>query len=1141
MEKVQFIIGRSGSGKTTYCYEAIKAALKEEGHEPLLLLVPEQFNLQTQQELSEKLYPGLLRAEVISFNTLARHIFGETGKVEEVVIEDLERMIILKKIIEAHKKEIIFYKKNLNNTGFLESVNQLITIFEQSGVDEKVLEEMLGQEEDNSLFESKLADLKKIYGYFKEYLSGHFMTIEKSMDYVAKKIPQSKKLEEAHLWIDGFYGFTFTQLQILRQLIKKVKTVTLTLPMDRAYTKTAFVRQSHPFYESIEMLQKLMKVCDEEKISYKVQYLTRAVSEKAETAPEIDYLEKEYLKPYQRPFKEKGEKISLRSYSCKKEEVEEAAKEMIALTREENYRYHDMAVIVGDLPAYQTIVESIFKEYEIPYFLDVKRNIHTNSLVACIEGVLEVMTSNYSYKSMMNYLKTYMLPISKEAIDALENYVLAHGIKGKKKWEAVWQYEPERADDELSINLTREAILKPIEAFSLRIKEAKKQNQLTVEYMTKALYAYLEDIGAYEKIEEIIAKNRQTGNRLLELENTQIWGKVIEVFERLVDILKEEPIDLMTYRRILETSFSYLKMGIIPPAQDQVLVGSLDRTRLPRLKAVFMLGVNEGVIPKVEDSTPIFSDMDKLILTKLCENDKGARGRLGELIVQKPLYGGQFEIYTALTRANSRLFVSAPMADENGKPLRPSIVYYRLKKMFGETPKKEEGFLKEICRPLPAFGYVGEQLREYIEGRNQTEDWKDLVSWYAENPEWKEKLDHLVDYLFYSNQQHYLKPETTKLLYGDTLYTSISRLENFRNCACCYFMRYGIKAEERRIFKWDSAQIGTLFHSALEQYPKELELIGKNWTTADEQEMGQAVKKATLYAVNDLKRSDKETGKFKYTLSKVEKLTKRAVRALTAHLKAGSFVPEGYEISFGEGKGFPPIKIELEEGKALLITGQIDRVDVYYQDEQSQYVKILDYKSGNKNFSLLEVYYGLQLQLLLYLDAYLKINTHYQPGGVFYFHINNPYVSYKVGMEEEEIESAGLKQFKLSGLVLENEAVIEALDKNRTGSTIPVSINKDGSIKKGSSVANMEQFEALENHIIAIVRDLGQQILEGKVSAKPYKLGDKNPCGYCLYHTICQFDEEQRDNCYERLDKLKNDEIWQAIEKEKGGEGHGMD
>ncbi len=1131
VEKIKFIVGRSGCGKTHYCYEQIATILEQEGYDNLMLLVPEQFNLQNQRDLAKYLSPGLLRAEVMSFNILAREVFREVGKSDATVIEDLERMIILKRVVEAHRKEIVFYKKNLQNTGFLESMNRFITVLEQAGVSKVELQEMIQDEKTGILFESKLTDIDTIYDAFNAYLGQQFVTIEKNMTVLANVIKESKKLANTHLWIDGFYGFTHTQLLIIRELMKKVKSLTITLPMDRIYKKTEGIRPSHPFFESILNMQKIMAICEEEHKDYEVKYVTLPQEIKENKVQELIYLEEQYLKPYAKPYLEENQAVHLKTYSSLSQEVENAARQIVRLVREEGYRYHDCAIMVGDIGSYQTQIESLFKEYEIPYFLDVKRNIHTNSLVAAIEGVLEVLTSSYSYKSMMGLLRTYMLPVAKEDIDQLENYILAYGIKGKKKWQSPWTFG-ENEQNKVYINQIREAILEPIMALEARIAETKKSGQCSVLDFTKAIYYFLEDISAYQTLQALIDKSRGEGNRLLELENTQMWGKIMEVFERLVDILGDEEMNLVTYKRILETSFSYIKMGVIPPAQDQVMIGSIDRTRLPRLKACFILGTNEGLIPKIEETGTIFSDMDKMTLGQLCENVGGPKGRLGDLLIRQPLYGAQFSIYTILTRATEKLYVSAALADENGKMLRPSLVYFKLKKMFKGMPQEVEDPLKEIEKPLPAFGYVGSQLREYLEGRNEEGVWQDVMSWFKEAPGWQGRFASLTEYLFYSNQQHYLQPETTKLLYGNQLKTSISQLENFRQCACCYFMRYGLRAEERKLFSLDRAKVGTLFHSALEQYPKELEGLGTSWTKATPDEMKLGVHKATMHALGHMSSAQKETGHFKFTASKVEKMTARAVKALTSHLQNGDFVPEGYEISFGEGYGFPPIRIDIDSERQIEIKGTIDRVDVFYKGPNEQYVKILDYKSGQKNFNLVEVYYGLQLQLLLYLDAYLEKHPQYEAGGVFYFHINNPYVNYKVGMGEEEIEATGLKQFKLSGLVLENREVIDALDKSGTGSTIPVSINKDGSIKKGSSVASKEQFEELEKHIIGVIRNLGKEILDGKVSVKPYQLNGKNPCSYCIYHTVCQFNEEMPDNCYEQLDKLSKDQVWEALERE---------
>lgn len=1137
--KVQFVIGRAGSGKTTKCYEAIEEKLQEQEVGQLILLVPEQFNLQMQRDLSERLGKGLLKAEVLSFNTLAREVFKEVGcKKEKTIVEDLERMIILKRLMEAHKNDLVFYKKAINNTGFIEEINRFLTVIEQAGIGEEHLTKMQEGQEVSALFTSKLNDIETIYHAFKSYLGERFTTIESHMTLLAESISKSKKLEQAHIWVDGFYGFTFQQLLILRQLMKKVKQLTITLPMNEVYTKTQKVYKRtdsispmDPFYESIRMFQHLMGICEEEQIAYSVA-VTKAEESSHSKREALYYLEKNYLNMYQRAFPKPQENIYLTQYKSRSEEVEAIAQKIVMLVREQGYRYHDMAVVTGDLGVYQTLIENIFRAYGIPYFMDKNRNIHSNSLVAVIESLLEVMTSGYTYKSIMSLLRTYMLPLTKEEIDKLENYLLAYGIKGKKKWQLDWQYERDEAKQE-EINQIKAKVLEPILAFEEELGEYKQKGGYIVRNITKALYSFLIRINAATTLEELAKHNKERGDLVKELENTQMWSKVMEVFERFVEILGEEVMSLMVYRKILITSFSYIKMGIIPPSRDQMIIGSAERTRLPSVKACFIIGVNEGILPKAEDNGSIFSEIDKMTLTQLCEKEEGPTARLGELLVKQPLYGATFTIYTVLTRATEKLFVSAAKADENGKLLRPSAVYFKLKKMFKEIERKEEREqLGVFEKPLPALSYVGEKMRAFVEGREEEETWKDALSYFNQSNEWQNDIHLLKEQLFFTNQQHYLKPETTEMIYGETLKTDISRLERFRQCACGYFIRYGLKAEERRLSSFDRAKVGTLFHAALEQYPKELKQIGTDWVEATETQQQQGIKRATEFALSKMTTAQRETGYFKFMASRVEKATKRAVSALTCHLKNGEFRPEGYEVGFGEGQEFPPIEMDLKDGKRILIRGQIDRIDVFVKNEKEKYVKILDYKSGQKNFSLLEVYYGLQLQLLLYLDAYLEKHPQSLAGGVFYFHINNPYITYKVGMNEEEIEKAEVKQFKLSGLVLEDPDIITALDREGKGVTISATLKKDGTVKKTSSAASKEQFAQLEQHIIETIKQLGEEILSGQISTKPIQLNGKNPCDYCAYRAICQFDEEMPDNCYDELSKLSNDQLWKAIEEE---------
>lgn len=1130
---VEFILGTARSGKTTICYKEIQEALKEEAYHNLIMLVPEQFNLQVQMELAKLLKPGLLRVEVMSFKNLAKKVLKEVGGMKEPLIDDLERVMILKKLLEQHKKELTYYKTSYHNEGFVDGMNRLITIFEQNEVDKQVLASLTQDDKSSDVFKCKMQDITAINEWFHSFIKERFVTVEKTMERLATSVSKSHYLNEAIVWIDGFYGFTATQIKIIEELMHKVQKVVITLPIDRHYDKGEYVYPNNPFYDSIKNYQALLKRCEVGNVSTKTEVLK---NEEVEVNP-LAYLRENYLKAYAKPYTKGQDAIRLTSCSSKDDEVVQVARQMIKLVRDEDYRYHEMAVLVGDVGQYKSTIISVFKEYGIPVFIDAKKSIHTNSLVAIIDGVLDVLTTNWSYKSMMTFLRFNMLNITREEVDLLENYMLEHGIQNKKKWQGEWERES-KGVDLAYINEIKAKVMEPLIVLEESLqKEKDSSGKITIQEASKAVFGFLEHIGAYDTIQNHIAYYKAKGERALELENTQIWGQVVDTLERLVDLLGDEKVNLKTYKNILKTSFNYIEIGIIPPSKDQVIVGSIDRSRIPQVKALFILGVNEGVIPKVDEGMPLFSDMDKLTLMQLCETEDEKLSRLYNVMIHNPLYLGQFLVYYAFTRASKKLYISTIQADETGKVLRPSIVFYKLKKLFSMEEENKEP-LDVFQHPRPALGYVGWEMRRYLDGQGEEGPWQDAVSWFMTSPKWQEKFKHLTTYMTYSNQQEQLKEENAKLLYSEGLVTNISQLELYRNCPCCYFIRYGLKASERRILQWNAADLGTLFHHILERYPKELKKRHITWTTATEVQQDECIEESIRYSAAKLSQNAKQDGRFHYTLKKAHKMTKRAINALTYQLSAGEFVPEAYEVSFGSEE-MPPIEIVLDDEHTIWLKGQIDRVDVYMKDDDSRYIKVLDYKSGNKNFSLLELYHGLQLQLLLYLDAYLRLNEKNKAAGMFYFHIDTRTIKYETGMAISDALTKQLKQYKLSGLSIDDLDILEKLETGIKGEIIPAKVKKDGTLGSTSQVASEGQFKALIGYMHELIRGLGKDMISGKISAKPCKLKDKDACAFCKYHTICQFDTSTKDNSYNQLETLGNKEIWEKLLE--GGKSDGMD
>lgn len=1122
---IELIIGPARSGKTTRCYKEIEKALSEDAYNNLIVLVPEQFNLQVQMDLAKRLYPGLLRVEVMSFNNLSEKVIKEVSGMKVPLIDDLERIMILKKIIEANKRTLTYFKKSHNSEGFIENINRLITLFEQNGMDQGFLKQMLHQQT-SDVFRCKIQDLTAIYGWFIEAIEEQFVTAEKTIEHMAKCIAKSDYLKDAYLWIDGFYGFTAPQLSGIFEMMNQAKHCVITLPIDRIYEDGEYILPTNPFYDSIKHYQKIKKYCETQDLPYQITYLN---NQKMDTVAEpLHYLGEMYLNPFVKAYNKPQQSVEVYHMGNKEMEIEEIARQIKGLVRDKGYRYRDIAVLVGDLNDYQSSLANTFDAYEIPYFMDKKRSIHTTPLVAVTLAALDVITSNWHYRSMMHYLRLNMLGFLQESIDQVENYILEHGIQGSKKWSVPWERESKGVDLQV-INEQREKISKPLQELHAYFNACKdEKGRMCVKDATIAMYKFLESIEAYETIEARRAYYEDQGNTVLMQESAQIWGQVIEVMERLVGILGNEKVSLSVYKNLLKTSFSYMKMGMIPPSKDQLIIGTVERTRLPQLKAVCLLGVNEGKVPKSDDTMMLFSEMDKLTLTQLVEKGDEKKERLVDLLVHEPLFGNQLTLYSVLTRATEKLYISAVQSDEQGKPIRPSQVFYKLKKMFGLKEVSNDALTK-VQTPIATLEYIGNHLRSYIQGEEIEEvEWYDVLSWYLEKETWRDKILHMSRDLAFTNQQHYLKKEQAKLLYPNGLETNISQLEAYRQCPCCYFIKYGIKASERKMLQWNAADLGTLFHATLEQYPKELAKKQKTWIDVTEAEMRACVAAAVKHSVDHTHYAGRDEGRIRYTLAKVERMSERAIHALTHQLKQGEFTPYAYEVSFGY-EGLPPIEIALDDEHTILLKGQIDRVDVYIKNEQERYIKILDYKSGNKQFSLLEVYHSLQLQLLLYLDAYLRLNPGNKPAGMFYFHIDSKTIKYERGIDQEEAFKRQLKQFKLSGLMIDDVDLIELMEEGVKGEVVPAELKKDGSLSARSSVASEKQFECLRAYMMSCIQNLGKDMLAGKISARPCKLKEKDACVYCKYKTICQFDDTIADNTYQQLEQLKDKEIWEHI------------
>lgn len=1133
---LQLILGRSGTGKTELCLQEIAARQAQNIQTPLILIVPEQFSLQAERDLIRKTGgKGIMQAQVLSFRRLAFRVFREAGGSSAALLGDVGKSMVLRKILLEREKELAYFAGAIHKQGFMEQLSSTISEFFQYEIHQDKIAEMAGKWEDGSPIQRKLLDLSKIYEGYLEFTKNDYVSTDDALDVLAEKIAPSSFLQNGEIWMDGFYGFTPQELRVIEKLLQTVRTVHITLTIDEASLQSKNITYISPFFETMETKVKLERIAGENGIEIKKPVILKKPFRFKTKA--MGVLEENWL-----AYKPKGSRVKkgLRIFAAsdRHQEIIDTAEEIIRLVREYGFRYRDIAIVSRALGDYESNIKGILQEYRIPYFIDTKREIISNPMVELIRSIIAMCTYDFQYEGVFRYLKTGLTGVPKEHIDRVENYVLSYGIKGYKWFLDEWKYGFSESEEDReryrTINAIKDEITAPLYPFIQKIQKGKRY---TVRFITEQIFALLKALNVTirleAKIEGMLAENNVTGA----YEYRQCFQNMTAVFEKLVEILGDDEMSIEEYGKIIDAGLIESDMGIIPPGVDQVIIGDIERTRLPKIRALFVIGVNDGILPAPPAAQGIFSELEREEL-----ENKGVE--LSHNAIRRT-FEENFLIYCGITKAEELISFSYAFSNLDGKTLRPSAVITKLKKIFPLIEETTEGTkepLHSISQAEPTFHQLGIKLKAYIDTGELNPIWMDAFEYYQRHRDWRPRTQLLVKGLMEKNKPGKLEREELNRLYHKELYSSVSRLEQFAACPFSYFVQYGLRAKERKLYEMNTPDLGLLFHSVLESFSRELIEQGKNWrqlTLAETEKMiDAAVEKKAPEIGSEVLLS---TASYKYIVKRLKRISKRAITTLEEHIKRGSFEPFGYEVGFGIEEALPPIVIELSSGDKLVLTGKIDRVDVL-EASGKQYIKIIDYKSGKKNFQLQDIYYGLQLQLLLYLNAFLESGKELAggqlfPAGVFYFRITDPMISSMETLSGEELNRLLLKELKMSGLVLADKTILSAIDcefSKETGAVssdiIAVGTTKAGELRKDAAAVDAAQYTAVLQFAKLRARSLGERILSGEIDIFPYKRGKYSACDYCSFRSVCCFDETKNE--YHYLKELKKEELWNKIENE---------
>lgn len=1134
--KIRYILGRAGSGKTQRIFEEVKYKLEQGGENKLFLLVPEQFTLQTEVDLiTNNELSGIIRAEVISFERLAYKVFDEVGGLKKIDINELGKIMVLKRLFDKHSKELEVYGKTSKQQGFLSNFCALVTEFKRNDISPEALKETAMSFEEENIFTKKLRDIGFMYERFTQYMDGKYTDEEDKLSMLIEKIDEARFLDGAEVWIDGFSGFSSQEYRILEKLALKVEKMNIALTRDTSDNK----RDKELFKPTNNTFKKIRELASR----HNVKETQTLLGQKADKDLELQHIESEiYAYPYNR-YNSEVKRIEMFSGTNQNTEIENAACKIISLVRDKGYRWKDIALVNGAMESYSLTIKRVFNEYGIPFFIDEKRSIMNNPIIKLILSSMDIMSRHYKYEDVFRFIKTGFSSLDKEETEKIENFVLKYGISGDR-WFQEFEYENVDSEYLKELNEIRQKFIEPFSD----IKDKLKGRRLVSDF-SGYFFDFLIKLGLEEKLDMWIEDLKEQGKLEYVNEYTQIWNIIMEVFNQLVEILGDNKVNIREYRKILEAGFIQYKVGIIPPTIDQVLVGNLERSRSHNIKALFVVGVNDGVLPSGLDDNGLLLDEEKLLIKeKGIELPSDSETRLKE---------EEFSIYTALSKPSEYLWISYALSDSEGKALRPSILIDRIKKLYpqltpmsdivkGNTKEDEMRQLSLISLPIPTFKYLIENLRLKLDGNPTFELWDEVYDWYYKSKDWDQRRGMMIEGLFHNNQEGYIGEERANSLYNAPLKSSISRLEKFVNCPFAHFINYGLKPEERKEYKVRIPDIGKLFHDSMENFSKQLSIENLQWRDIDKKKSDEIVEKiideiAPQFGYNILESSHR----YKYLVNKLKRVSKRAAWTLTEHIKKGEFTPSLYELEFGDRSisKVPPIIIELPDGQEIKLEGRIDRIDIL-KNEDGSYVKIIDYKSGSKKFSLSDVYYGLQIQLIVYLDAIIENKDKLRiddahPGGVFYFRLDDPMIQ-SDDTDVENIEREIMRKLKMDGIIAKDIKIAKAMDRNieeeRNSLVIPVNLKRDGDFSKNSSVLEEEEIYGLIRHVRNLVIEIAGEILKGNIKIEPCKVDNNISCTYCGYQAICQFDKNFENNTYKVIRKLRDDEVLKKIESDERGE-----
>lgn len=1104
---LQFVFGGSGAGKSTMVYEKVIRQSMRNPQQNFIVMVPDQFTMYTQKQLC-LMHPrgGIMNIDVLSFSRLIHRVADEVGQKERVVLDDTGKNLILRKVAQQEEKKLVLLKDKLKRPGYIHEVKSMISEFYQYDIHGKDLEEMIEQAEGNGTLAWKLRDLKVLYDGFARYIREKYITTEEALEDLCEMIPHSRLLEGSVIVFDGFTGFTPIQNRVISRLMERAGEIIVTLCADGEADLSG--GQEQLFALSGKTYEALKRLAQKQDIPLrKPVFLSEKPVKRYENNTELAFLEAELFRYRQTTYSQPVHNLDIWETESPLSELQRVCVEIKKLIREEGMCYRDIGVVTGDLSRYTHLLEKEFGRYQIPYFLDQNRGVDFHPLTEYLKGALNLVREDFSYESIMRFLRCGMTCLSQDEADRLELYIRAHGIRGKKTYERAFV----RGEDVEEMNLLRSRLMEELTPVLARCKNAKE--------CTMSLYELCHRNQLQKKCNAYARRFTERGELSQAKKYEKIYPACMDLLNQIYELIGEDEMEIDEFLPIFEAGLSEIQIGTIPQNVDQVVFGDIERTRLKQIKVLFFIGVNDGVIPGNGGSGGLLSDMERQFLQQ--------QGRELAPTPRQKIYEQRLYLYQNMTKPTDRLYLSYSRVDSSGKSALPSYLIRVIRGLYPELEMHREvteeiGNLQMIATKEDGLDDFAGLLRtvlnrELAAGSPQAtaaiESLQVLYSAYKG----METADNIKAAALTTYENQPLSETAAQLLYEDRNKGSVSRLELFSSCAYAHFLRYGLELSDIEEYDFQAVDFGSVYHGVLELFFTELQKQKLSLAGAEREqilEILRCVMEACAIEYGDtiLYSSARE----EHRIAQMEKVLAQSIFAMQYQQKKGRFAPAFFEQRFRLPGEFP-------------IVGVIDRIDLC-RDESRVYVKVIDYKSGGKRFNLDEWYYGLSIQLPIYMNAAVHMlrekgeEEEILPASMLYYRLQNPYVEDTAKDTEKEL----YKKMRPDGLIVE-EGAVELLDKDFASESdvICVSRKKDGSFTSSSQTIPAKDFAQLLSYTGKRVEEMMGQIWAGEIGISPVQTdGSKvDSCTYCPYHDVCRMDTRIPGYHLKKLPKV-TDDMW---------------